>query len=374
MFRIIIRYIYVNRRNSILTIALFVMIFYLTGLMLDEQKKNLIERNYVNEWEDSWYFYQNSFLMKGDNQNIHFGYYRSATIQNDATSRYNACWEVNEYYANWFIKNVRGRSLDFHNGRKEVLLYGSDLEQENRIGQEISLGGVAYTIVGIIPFDQPLFSLQFSPGNGFDTDYFEGQRFDETVELLEKFLCYPYNGNMYIVNDGLGCEKANWTMYGMVSANDENSPLHNQEAISIKRLKQIVLEGIGFRSRFSVFSIVLLIGLNLFVLLSMSMIQYQQCHANLGVYCLCGMGQIAYDFLCSLIWMVNILAAYFIDYIIVNLTSGGIYGMSIYKAGFIGIMAGSSMLLICLWNFISYRKAVLEVLKRNELSGSEESE
>lgn len=355
MLRIIIRYICDNRRNSIIMIALFVIIFYLTGMMLDEQKKNNIERAYVNEWEDRLVYYHDITQADEKEQSSHFGYYRSGFLQNDATSKVNACWEVNEHYADWFIKKVRGRSLDFHSGRKEVLLYGSDLEKENQIGGEISLSGVKYTIVGVIPFDQPLFSYQYWTDNTLSSE----QNFDEITELLDACLIYPYNGNMYIINDGSGCAEENWNTYGIVSVKKVDD-FPQKDAILIKDWKQILLKGIGWQSRFSVFSILLLLGLDLFVLASISAVQYQQCHASLGVYCLCGMGQIAYDFLCSLVWLVNILAAYSIDYMLVCMTSGE---MSVHKAGFLGIMAGSSLLLILIWNFISYRKAVLEVLK-----------
>lgn len=361
MFQIALRMFWMNFRNTVLTTFLLMVVFYMTCISANEYTRNYYAKKYVHSLDDSLYgLIDSSKLVTGTDDSV--GIIQEDILStNGDTSGANACWHVNEFYSRTCIHNIIGSPLDFQNGRREVLLYGRDLQRKYSIGDTVSLDNIEYTVVGYVSTKEPLYNLKIGVSGEEMRDQSDRQSLVENTEWLER-LCYPINGNMYLANDGAVARKTRH-LDCIVDGTLANR-YSDTDIISMKEIKKQMLDAIEYQSVFHMLSILLLSGMAIFVMLSMSVIQYRKSYEYMGVYRLCGMSSWKYHLLSVANWILSLLAAFGSDMIIYSVIGhSDRETVFFYPVQFIGIMAGISVVIVCILNWFMQRKAVVEVLK-----------
>lgn len=362
MFQIVWLNLKINMKYNLLSVLLLSAIFYMLCIFGNEYIENYHLKSYMNTLDDSLYLIRSQDISRFDPK-MEIGIIQESIPNNDETSESNACWYVNEFYSKNFIRNIRGSALNYQNGKREVLLYGKKFEKEYRIGDVIFLEGVSYQVVGFIPSYQPLFNLKF-----YGSVQLSGQSDQEYLmearEMVEHYLTGPLNGNMYLVNDN-SCQKGEQTgMVGGVIHFTIEKNYSDIDMVSMRNLKQILLDQIQYNSNFHMYGIILLFSVTVFIMVSMSFIQYKNCSQYMGVYALCGMSPRKYQFLSIMAWLVILSVAYFLDLMIYFVSGyGGDENAFFSPIKFIGLLAGVSMIGVYILNFALQKKAILDVLK-----------
>lgn len=361
----------INFKNSVLSIFLLLVVFYMTCISASEYIQNEYAKDYVHSLDDSLYFLPDSSgRIVGSEEEV--GTIQMSIPSTDGNiSGANACWHVNELYSRSCIHNVVGSPLNFQSGRKEVLLYGRDLQKRYSIGETISLDSTDYTVVGYVSTKEPLYSLNYGFSGKALEESSDRQDMEENVEWVESVLQYPLNGNMYLTNDGTadaGIADTGTAYHADCSGSIITASLakrySDEDMVSMKEIKKLLLDGIEYRGIFHMLSILLLAGMAVFVMLSMSIIQYRKSCEYMGVYRLCGMSNWKYHFLSVANWILSILTAFACDMILYAVFNGSNRGeVFFYPLQFIGGMAGVSIVVVCILNVWIQRKAVVDLLK-----------
>lgn len=362
MCRIIINYIYNHVRDLIFMIILLSVVFYLSNLVVNEYVKNNIERSYLNTIDDALFMssaQNETSLEHAEEMGDKIGYAKFLSATNNKTGNLNACWMVSEFYYQHFLSQiVRGKGFDYRNSEKQVILYGSDLRRENNIGDILSLDGVEYTVTGYIPEEQPIFSL---------ASHFDYDSVKDLSDLSHSLDCllYPYNGNMYIVNDYSDWDQSSLRLFlgYIIEQNETDTP--NRDWIALKDIKKRVYRELESRIKFSRTYIVLLVIITVFVLVSVSFLQFITFPNDKAIYLLCGMSSLQYYFMQFFLWGVILIAACMLNFLVLVL-DGDFSFQPEYLTSSLRIM-GIQMLFTLLLQFvieiIQYKKLLVRALK-----------
>lgn len=361
MCRIIINYIYNHVRDLIFMIILLFVVFYLSNLVVNEYVKNNIERSYLNTIDDALLMssaQNETSLEHAEEMGDKIGYAKYFIPTNNKTGNSNACWMVSEFYYQHFLSQiVEGKGFDYRNSEKQVVLYGLDLRRKNNIGDTLSLDGVEYTVTGYIPEEQPIFSL---------ADYYSYDLVRDLSDLSDSLGCllYPYNGNMYIVNDCSAWDQSSAILLGyMIEQKETDTP--NRDWLAMKDIKKRVYNELEWRTKFSLSYIVLLFVITVFVLVSVSFLQFITFPNDKAIYLLCGMSSLKYYFMQFFFWGVILIAACMLNFFVLVL-DGDFSFQPEYLTSSLRIM-GIQMLFTLLLQFvieiIQYKKLLVRALK-----------
>lgn len=361
MCRIIINYIYNHVRDLIFMIILLSVVFYLSNLVVNEYVKNNIERSYLNTIDDALFMssaQNETSLEHAEEMGDKIGYAKFLSATNNKTGNLNACWMVSEFYYQHFLSQiVRGKGFDYRNSEKQVILYGSDLRRENNIGDTLSLDGVTYTVAGYIPEEQPIFSLAF---------HFNYNSVRDLSDLSDSLDCllYSYNDNMYIVNDCSAWDQDYALLLGYI-IEQEGTDASDRDWIALKDIKKRVYRELESRIKFSRTYIVLLVIITVFVLVSVSFLQFITFPNDKAIYLLCGMSSLQYYFMQFFLWGVILIAACMLNFLVLVL-DGDFSFQPEYLTSSLRIM-GIQMLFTLLLQFvieiIQYKKLLVRALK-----------
>ena len=370
MFQIALSMFRINFKNTVLTTFLLTVVFYMTCISVGEYIQNKYAKDYVHSLEDSLYYLPDSPGQIVGSEHDVGTVQMSIPSTNGDISGANACWHVNELYSRTCIHNIIGSPLNFQNGRKEVLLYGRDLQKRYSIGETVSLDHVDYTVVGYVSTKEPLYDLRYHFLGEDMVDQSSGQGLVEDTEWVEGVLQYPINGNMYLTNDGTVAANTDHTVtgdtdyIGFIINGSLAKQYSSADIVSMKEIKKLLLETIEYRGVFHMLSILLLLGMAIFVMLSMSIIQYRKSCEYMGVYRLCGMRIWKYHLLSVANWIISILTAFVFDMILyVVFSHSNREDVFFYPVQFIGMMAGVSIVIVCILNLWIQQKAVIDLLK-----------
>ena len=171
--------------------------------------------------------------MIEEKQAGHIGYAYQEIVYNDDMQNSNACFAVDSFISKYFLFQARGDRLSFQNGNNEVILYGRMLEEHYKIGDMVSLNGVGYKVVGILPYYEPVWGM-YSSVSESDTDV----------------LMYALNENMYFINNEKAFQQGNTRLRSVLFAKDDIPGLPGKA--SMKKIKQKVTE---YKKRKQVFGI-----------------------------------------------------------------------------------------------------------------------
>lgn len=361
MYRLIINYFYNHVRDIIFMVILLSVVFYLSNLVVNDYIRNDIERKYLNTIDDALFMssaQNDDRLMPDEEMGDEIGYAKSFTPTNNKTGNDNACWMVSEFYYQHFLSQiVEGKGFDYRAGKKQVILYGSDLTQENNIGDILSLDGVEYTVAGYIPEEQPIFSLAVHYSLGFLRD------FSDLSDSLDCLL-YPYNGNMYIVND---CSA--WNQDSALSLEyiieQQGTDASNRDWLAMKDIKKRVYKELEWRTKFSLSYIVLLIVITVFVLVSVSFLQFITVPNDKAIYILCGMSSLKYYFMQFCLWLVILLSACMLNFFIIIIAGNFSFQTKYLTASLrlMGLQALFTLLLQFIIEIMQYKKLLVRTLK-----------
>ncbi|MDE6567217.1 MAG: hypothetical protein K2K70_05745 [Lachnospiraceae bacterium] len=325
--------------------------------------KNNIERSYLNTIDDTLLMssQQNkNSLILDEKMRDKIGYVKFSIPTNNKTGNANACWMVSEFYYQHFLSQiVEGKGFDYHSSERQVILYGSDLRRENNIGNTLSLNGVEYMVIGYIPEEQPIFSLM-GQGN-YDSD---------TVRDLSSYsdssecLLYPYNGNMYFVNDCSAWDQSSVHLSGYIIEQNETD-IPGRDWIAMKDIKKNVYKDLKARTKFSGAYIVLLTVITVFVLVSVSFLQFITFPSDKAIYILCGISSLQYYFMQFILWGVILIAACILNFLVLVLDADFSFQPE-YVTSLLRLM-GIQMLFTLLLQFvieiIQYKKLLVRALK-----------
>lgn len=361
MCRLIINYLYNHVRDIIFMVMLLFAVFYMSNIVVNEYIRNDIERKYLDTIDDTLFIssaeHKNS-LRLDETMGDEIGYAKMFMPMNDKTENVNACWMVSEFYYRYFLSQVvEGKGFDYDSSEKQVILYGSDLIEENNIGDTLSLNGVPYTVAGCIPEEQPIFSLPLSHSYDSVGDLPD---FSESPDCL----FYPYNGDMYLVNDCSAWEQDSALLFGYITerTGTEDSA---QDWIAMKDIKKKAYKVLALRSRFSGSYIVLLAVITVFVLVSLSFLQFITFPNDKAIYLLCGMSSLQYYFMQFYLWLIILVSAGMLNFLVLIL-AGGFSFQTGYLTSSLKLM-GIQMLFTLLLQFvievIQYKKLLVRALK-----------
>lgn len=370
MIEITKNYFRKNIKLSILTVFLLSILFLIINISVDDFKKNMVEKEYIDSLDDSiaicpWkkkHLDMEVAAGRADGKKI--GYVKEYIVENDKTGQSNVCFAASEFYMKHFVFPFEGRIPDYQNGKKEVLLYGDKFKNMYHAGETIFLEGTAYTMVGYIPSWQPIYDFSSSSSDYMKTELLNNT--EDAVSQLESVMGYPFNGGMYIVNDSGNWENTGQLVLGFAV---ENKNLEDEKIISMKDVKIFLNKAISLRSRFHTAYFILLTCMGIFVLLSLTVIQHIRCGTWFGVLRLCGMNSLKYYFMGIFIWCFQVLCAFIVNIFITFFQHYEERTMEVYatRIQILGSICGISMAVLSLFQIILSKKAVLEVLK-NELS------
>lgn len=360
MCRIIIHYLYHHVRDIIFMVILLFVVFYMSNIVVNEYIRNDIERKYLDTIDDTLFMsfekHKNS-LMLDESRGDEIGYVKLSIPRNDKTENSNACWMVSEFYYRHFLSQVvKGKGIDYGSSEKQVILYGSALIEENNIGDTLSLNGVPYTVVGCIPEEQPIFNLH---SYSYDT-------VKDLPDLSESPDCllYPYNDDMYLVNDCSAWEQYSDLLFGciMEQAGTGDSA---QDWIAMKDIKKQAYRVLALRSRFSGTYIVLLAVITVFVLVSLSLLQFITFPNDKAVYLLCGMSSFRYYFMQFYLWLIILVSAGMLNFLVLILVGGFSFQPKYltYSLKLMGIQMVFTLFLQFVIEVIQYKKLLVRALK-----------
>ena len=325
-------------------IVLFFLLFFFTGMYLDEYIVNGTELSYINSLDDSLKIY--SFNAGWDNREVmidekragHIGYAYQDIVYNDDMQNSNACFAVDSFISKYFLFHARGNGLSFQNGDNEVILYGRILEDHYKIGDMVSLNGVGYKVVGILPYYEPVWGM-YSSVSESDTDV----------------LMYALNENMYFINNEKAFQQGDTRLRSVLFAKDDIPGLPGKA--SMKKIKQKVTEYKKRKQMLDNWSIAMLTGLAIYLCVSAAVIQHKKCRNMYAVFQICGMHFVKYHIICTCLSVLSVFISvlfYFMvywitirrEYFDIRLDSNKFY----FAAGVTFVLVFLSVLLNCTLN------------------------
>lgn len=312
MYRLIMNYLYSHVRDIVFMVILLFVVFYISNMVLNEYIRNDIERKYLNKIDDTLLMsseQNKNGMMHDEKMGDKIGYAKFFIPMNNETGNENACWMVSEFYYQHFLSQiVEGKGLDYHTSEKQVILYGHNLIKKNNIGDTLSLDGVEYTVIGYIPEEQPIFSLTAHYSYDLVRDLSD---FSASLDCL----LYPYNGDMYIVNNCSAWDQSSALLLGYI-IEQKGTGASDDDWIAMKDIKKHVYRDLEARTKFSRAYIVLLAVITLFVLVSVSFLQSITFPNDKAVNILCGMSSLKYYFMQFLLWSGILISACFLNFIV----------------------------------------------------------
>ena len=288
-------------------IVLFFLLFFFTGMYLDEYIVDGTELSYMNSLDDSLKIYSfddewdNREMMIEEKQAGHIGYAYQEIVYNDDMQNSNACFAVDSFISKYFLFQARGDRLSFQNGNNEVILYGRMLEEHYKIGDMVSLNGVRYKVVGILPCYEPIFGMYNSVSES-DTDV----------------LMYALNENMYFINNELAFRQGDTKLRSVLFAKDGIPGWQGE--VSMKKVKQKVIGYKKKKQAFGHWSVAMLTGFAIYLCVAAAVIQHKKCRNMYAVFQICGMHFVKYHVVCTCLSVLSVFISLFFYFMVYWIT------------------------------------------------------
>lgn len=381
MLKIMYYYIKENTVYYMIAAVLFFLLFVFSGIYMDELVVSRTELSYVDSLSDSLSIYPPDTNIGQEQerlyQNKHIGYARLQTVENNDMGNSNACLAVDFFVSRQLFFGIKGRELSFSNGENEVILYGENLRKTYKIGEMVSLNGVEYTVVGYLPSYEPIWDMFYFQNAVNDTsqnnDTAIGSmneaavRKSETNVDMENMLTYAKNQNMYIINNENAFHSEEKIVKSCVFT--DGDIIKGKTAVCMENTKKELRKCLKEKLIFESVSILMLMGLAVYLCVAVSVIQHKKCVEMYAVFQLCGMQPAKYNIICTLLSFLVIAVSYFlylmIYWIVVHrehfdgrLETGRLY--------FTGAVALVLIAILFLLNSVTNRKSALEVLRESE--------